>query len=110
MIFILVGADVIFSLITSRSTCHIVRCLAENTRILEDLIGLRKEQASLLGYATHADFVLEMRMAKDPSKVAKFLHDLKIKLAPMKEKEFELFLEYKAEEAAKYGFPNDGKY
>lgn len=85
------------------------RCLAENTRILEDLIGLRKEQASLLGYATHADFVLEMRMAKDPSKVAKFLHDLKIKLAPMKEKEFELFLEYKAEEAAKYGFPNDGK-
>jgi len=101
--------------------CHVVetrakmekafhsRCLAENTAILEDLIRLRKEQAFLLGYATHADFILDIRMAKNPAQVKEFLQDLRAKLQPLKDKEFTKFLEFKAEEAAKHGFENDGK-
>eukprot|EP00911_Craspedida_sp_UC1_P002179 UC1_evm3s1668 len=42
------------------------RCLADNTRILEELVKLRHEKAQLLGYATHAEFMLETRMAKTP--------------------------------------------
>jgi len=85
------------------------RCLVENARILSDLVRLRKEQSSLLGYPSHADFILEMRMAKDPKAVSSFLEDLKVKLQPLKEKELSKFLEFKDEEATKHGFTNDGK-
>ena len=81
----------------------------ENARILSDLVRLRKEQSSLLGYPSHSAFILEMRMAKDPKAVASFLEDLKGKLQPLKAKELAKFLEFKAEEAAKYGFENDGE-
>lgn len=84
------------------------RCLSENTRILEDLIALRKEQADLLGYKTHANFILEMRMAKDPNTVASFQEDLKEKLQPLKKKELDQFLKFKTEEATALGFANDG--
>ena len=75
---------------------------------MSDLVRLRKEQSSLLGYPSHADFVLEMRMAKDPKAVASFLEDLKAKLQPLKKKELSKFLEFKAEEAKKHGFTDDG--
>ena len=80
-----------------------------NARILSDLVRLRKEQASLLGYSSHAEFVLEMRMAKNPKAVASFLQDLKVKLKPLKEKELNQFLEFKKEESVKLGFDYDGE-
>lgn len=85
------------------------RCLKENTLLLEDTIVLREKQAQLLGYPTHADYVLEMRMAKNPQAVAKFLKDLNGKLQALKAEEFKTYLKYKAEEAAKYNFEDDGK-
>lgn len=52
------------------------------------IAGLRFERARLLGYATHADFVLEERMAENPEKVKSFLSDLLQKAKPAAEREF----------------------
>ena len=47
-----------------------------NENIIKDIVSLRYQRAQLLGYKTHADFVLEERMAKSPQKVLNFLNDL----------------------------------
>lgn len=49
---------------------------------------LRHERANLLGYKTHADFVLEERMAEKPEKVISFLNELQEKAKPAAIKEF----------------------
>ncbi|CAD0005702.1 M3 family metallopeptidase [Flavobacterium salmonis] len=49
---------------------------------------LRFERANLLGYKTHAHFVLEERMAQSPDKVFTFLNDLLAKAKPAAQKEF----------------------
>lgn len=59
------------------------RAADKNVTVLERILKLRKEKAKLLGYATWADFVLEMRMAKSPATVAAFLDDLTKHLAPI---------------------------
>lgn len=56
------------------------------------------QKASLLGFPSHSAFILDMRMAKEPDTVAKFLSDLKEKLQPLKKEEMDLFLQYKKEE------------
>lgn len=48
-------------------------CLQANTAILEQLIQLRAKVADLLGYGSHAEYVLEMNMAKNPSRVSSFI-------------------------------------
>jgi len=40
-----------------------------NSKIIKEITSLRLERANLLGYVTHADFVLEERMAKSPNVV-----------------------------------------
>ena len=49
---------------------------------------LRHERATLLGYKTHAHFVLEERMAKTSEKVQEFLNELLDKAKPAAEREF----------------------
>lgn len=85
------------------------RCKKENGPILEELVELRQQKADLLGYPTHAHFVLDMRMAENPEKVNTFLKDLAVKLKPLQKEEMELFLQYKKEDCEKYKFTNDGK-
>ena len=46
------------------------------------IVNLRYQRAQLLGYATHADFVLEERMAQTPEKVTSFLQNLLVKAKP----------------------------
>lgn len=48
-----------------------------NRQICQDIAKLRQARAQLLGFATHADFVLQKRMAKTPDKVFAFLEELK---------------------------------
>jgi peptidyl-dipeptidase Dcp len=48
----------------------------DNRKTLARIAALRAERAALLGYKTHADFVLEENMAKTPDKVYGFLNQL----------------------------------
>lgn len=60
----------------------------DNQNIILQIATLRHERANLLGYETHAHFVLEERMAKTPEKVKTFLKELLEKAKPAAEKEF----------------------
>ena len=59
-----------------------------NEEIVLKIAKLRHQRANLLGYATHAHFVLEERMAGTPEKVFTFLNDLLEKARPFADKEF----------------------
>lgn len=59
-----------------------------NEAIVLRIVNLRHQRANLLGYPSHAHFVLEERMAKDPETVKAFLNDLLAKGKPAAEKEF----------------------
>jgi len=48
----------------------------DNKEIISRIASLRVSRANLLGYKTHADFVLERNMAKNPENVYKFLNNL----------------------------------
>lgn len=55
------------------------RCLNDqfdNQEVIKQTVGLRHERAQLLGYKSHAHFVLEERMAETPEKVLGFLNSL----------------------------------
>ncbi len=60
-----------------------------NEAIVKRIVTLRHERALLLGYASHADFTLEQRMAGSSKAVFEFLNDLKVKAYPAAQKEFE---------------------
>ena len=60
----------------------------DNQENVLKIANLRYERANLLGYKTHAHFVLEERMAETPEKVHAFLNELLEKAKPAAEKEF----------------------
>lgn len=45
----------------------------DNKALIQEILGLRIERANLLGYRTHADYMLEERMAKEPGNVYNLL-------------------------------------
>lgn len=107
--------------------------------ILKELVDLRAQKASLLGFNTHADFVLEMNMAKSSKTVATFLgtargwggeqqgraglavpraltllvlvflDELAEKLKPLGEKERAVILDLKKKECEKRGLEFDNR-
>jgi peptidyl-dipeptidase Dcp len=60
----------------------------DNQQNVLNIAKLRYERATLLGYQTHAHFVLEERMAETPEKVHSFLKELLEKAKPAAEIEF----------------------
>ena len=60
----------------------------DNKNIVLKIVTLRYKRAKLLGYKSHAHFVLEERMAETPEKVLEFLNELLEKAKPAAEKEF----------------------
>lgn len=60
----------------------------DNQNIVLEIVNLRFKRANLLGYKTHAHFVLEERMAKTPETVLDFLNELLVKAKPAAEHEF----------------------
>lgn len=61
----------------------------DNREILLKIAALRYERARLLGFNTHAHYVLEERMAETPEKVRDFLNELLEKAKPAAEREIE---------------------
>lgn len=61
----------------------------DNTETLLKIVELRHKRAQLLGYRTHADYVLERRMAEKPEHVMRFLTELRdlYKVAALKDLE-----------------------
>ncbi len=53
------------------------------------IVELRHKRAQLLGYKSHAHFMLEERMAETPKKVTAFLEELLEKAKPAAQKEFD---------------------
>ena len=60
----------------------------DNQENIKEILKLRNKRAKLLGFNTHADYVLEERMAMSPKKVMDFLDELFLKAKPHAEKEF----------------------
>jgi|26BtaG_2_1085354.scaffolds.fasta_scaffold00016_20 peptidyl-dipeptidase Dcp len=61
----------------------------DNQQNVLQIVTLRHKRANLLGYKSHAHFVLEERMAETPDKVKSFLNELFEKAKPAAKKEFE---------------------
>ena len=69
-----------------------------NSKIILEIITQRQKRSILLGYDSHADFVLEERMAKSVKNVNVFLDDLTEKAKPFAKQEWkamELFAKKK---------------
>ncbi|CAH8846235.1 unnamed protein product [Trichobilharzia szidati] len=81
------------------------RCIKENTPILKRLMELRNERATILGFPTHSDFMLDLRMAKTAANVDKFLNNVGSKLEKARQKETQRMLELKKEECERLGYP-----
>lgn len=60
----------------------------DNQKNILNITRLRHERAKLLGYKTHAHYVLEERMAETPEKVEEFLHKLLNMAMPAAKREF----------------------
>ena len=65
-----------------------------NTAIVRKITKLRAERAQLLGYQSHAHYVLEERMAESPTKVMDFLNDIQSKAISHARKEFDELAAY----------------
>ncbi|MDN3724791.1 M3 family metallopeptidase [Aequorivita sp. SDUM287046] len=61
----------------------------DNQQNVLQIATLRHKRANLLGYDSHAHFVLEERMAETPEKVKSFLNELLEKAKPAAQKEFD---------------------
>lgn len=71
---------------------YMSKCLFEendNKSIILKIIQLRSELASILGYQTYAEYVLERRMAASHENVMTFLEDLLAKSLPKAKEEVE---------------------
>lgn len=76
------------------------RQASENLPLLREAIALRDQQARLLGYASHADFVTDERMAKNSAAVKRFLDDLRGKLRARRDADYARMAELKRAETA----------
>lgn len=67
----------------------------DNSDVVVKTVALRDERAKLLGFASHADFVLEERMAKTPAQVFAFLNQLMLPSKKAAEKDLAELREFK---------------
>ncbi|MDX5583789.1 MAG: M3 family metallopeptidase [Aureibaculum sp.] len=82
----------------------------DNQQIVLDIVKLRHKRANLLGYKTHAHYVLEERMAETPEKVLSFSNDLLVKAKPAAEREFDQLKSYAQKDGIEQLQKWDGAY
>lgn len=81
-----------------------------NEDIIKKIVTLRDERARLLGFDTHAAFVLEERMAGKPDAVFSFLNDLLQKAKPFAGKDIEAVKPMAAKDGITEMMPYDHSY
>lgn len=69
----------------------------DNSNNIKRIVSLRKERSALLGFETHAHYVLEERMTKAPKTVATFLNKLKKTYKPAAQKDLETLKAFASE-------------
>jgi oligopeptidase A len=62
--------------------------LWDNTPLIGQILKLRREAASLLGFATYAEVSLATKMAESPGQVLNFLNELAARAKPYAERDF----------------------
>jgi Zn-dependent oligopeptidase len=77
----------------------------DNSEVIKKIANLRHRRAVVLGYNSHADFVLEERMAKNPMTVFTFLDEILTHALPAANEEFKEITEY----AKRIGGPDELK-
>ena len=66
----------------------------DNQKIVLEIVNLRYKKATLLGYISYSEYILEERMAKSTKTVMDFLEDLVKKVKPAAIKEFKVLEDY----------------
>lgn len=74
------------------------QCRTENVPILEELVEKRQQYAEMLGYKSYSEFILEIRMAKQPINVQNFEESVTKKILAKGKAEFEALRAIKREE------------
>ncbi len=72
----------------------------DNTRLIVELLRLRREQANLLGHRDFAELSLVPKMAESPLQVLDFLRDLARRARPFAERDMAELKEFAARELA----------
>jgi oligopeptidase A len=70
----------------------------DNTALMQELLELRQEEASLLGYANYAEVSLAPKMARTPKEVMDFLRDLARRARPYAERDMAELRDFAARE------------
>ncbi|MGE4569105.1 MAG: M3 family metallopeptidase [Bacteroidales bacterium] len=73
-----------------------------NFDVIRRIVNLRLEKARLLGYKSHAHFVLEERMAENPANVNRFLEQIRVAARPVAEKEYSRVSDYARQKGADF--------
>eukprot|EP00824_Muranothrix_gubernata_P014549 TRINITY_DN30183_c0_g3_i1.p1 TRINITY_DN30183_c0_g3~~TRINITY_DN30183_c0_g3_i1.p1 ORF type:complete len:773 (+),score=151.99 TRINITY_DN30183_c0_g3_i1:328-2646(+) len=84
------------------------KCMKENIPILEEVLKHRYAMAKMLGYDSWADFTLEIRMAKSPQTVNKFLEETCVKLNVRAQNELDVLRACKKKDKEAIGETSDG--
>jgi len=66
----------------------------DNSETMENILKLRAEKASLLGYDTYADLSMVRKMVESPQVVIDFLEDLAQRAVPKAREEFDTLAEF----------------
>lgn len=70
----------------------------DNCENIKKIVALRHERAGILGYQTHAEYILDERMAKSPEAVMGFLDKLKSAYKPAAQKDLETLTAFAKDE------------